>query len=161
MKTKSLLKMLTLVFLLGVVFTSCDNVKDSDLQSKSMEVLATNADATDIDVTVVDKVATLSGTVADDATKSYVETSVLGVKGVKSVVNNIMVVPPAPDYTEVNATLNAALPDALKDHPTVHAEVIDGVIVLTGDLKQKDLALVMEKVSALNPQGVQNNITIK
>lgn len=161
MKTKSLIKMLTLVFLLGVGFSACDNVKDSDLQKKAMEVLATNPDATDISVTVIDKIATLSGSVADDVTKSYVETSVLGVKGIKSVVNNIMVVPPAPDYTEINAALNAALPDALKDHPTVVAEVKDGIIILTGEVKEKDLPMVMEKVSALNPLGVQNNITVK
>ena len=140
---------------------ACDNVKDSDLENNATEVLATNPDASNVVVTVVDKVATLSGSVVDDATKSYVESAVQGVKGVKSVVNNIMVVPPAPDYTEMDTTLRMALPDALKDHPTVKAEVRDGVIVLTGEVKEKDLPMVMEKVSALNPLKVENNITVK
>lgn len=161
MKTKRLMSMLTLIFLLGVGFMACDNVKDSDLESKSMEVIASNPDASDVDVTVMDKVATLSGSVADDVTKSYVESSVQDVKGIKSVINNIMVVPPAPDYTEMNATLSAALPDALKDHPSVHAEVIDGTIILTGEVKEKDLPMIMEKISALNPMKVENNLTVK
>ncbi len=72
-----------------------------------------------------------------------------------------MVIPPAPDYTELDNTLRNALPDALKDHPTVQAEVRDGVIYLTGEVKEKDLPMIMEKVSALNPQKVENNITLK
>ena len=161
MKTKKLMSMLSLVLFLGMTFVACDNVKDSDLEQKAIEIIATNPDASDVDVTVIDKVATLSGSVADDATKGYVESSVQGVKGIKSVVNNLMVVPPAPDYTEINATLNAALPDALKDHPTVQAEVKDGIIILTGEVNEKDLPMIMEKVSALNPMKVENNITVK
>ena len=161
MKTKKLMSMLTLLFFLGVGLSACDNVKDADLEKNAMEVMATNPDAVNVDVTVIDKVATLSGSVADDVTKSYAETSVQAVKGIKSVINNIMVVPPAPDYTEMDAALNAALIDALKDHPTVHAEVKDGVIVLTGDVKKKNLPMVMEKISALNPLKIDNNITVK
>ncbi|MDD2476047.1 MAG: BON domain-containing protein [Dysgonamonadaceae bacterium] len=161
MKSKKLMSMLSLVLFLGVALVACDNVKDSDLEQKAIEIIATNPDASDVDVTVIDKVATLSGSVADDVTKSYIESSVQGVKGIKSVVNNIMIIPPAPDYTEMNATLNAALPDALKDHPTVQAEVKDGIIILTGEVNEKDLPMIMEKVSALNPMKVENNITVK
>lgn len=161
MKAKRLMSMLSLVMLLGIGFVACDNVKDSDLETKAMEVIATNPDAANVDVMVADKVATLSGSVEDETIKSYIETSVQGVKGIKSTVNNIMVIPPAPDYTEMDATLSEALPDALKDHPTVQAEVKDGVIILTGEVKEKDLAMIMEKVSALNPLKVENNITVK
>lgn len=161
MKTKRLFSMLTLVFLLGVGFMACDNVKDADLESKAMELIATNPDAIDVDVMVVDKVATLSGSVQDDMTKNYIESTVQDVKGIKSTVNNIMIIPPAPDYTEMDNTLRNALPDALKDHPTVQAEVKDGTIILTGEVKEKDLPMIMEKVSALNPMKVENNITVK
>lgn len=160
MKTK-LLSMLALVFLLGVVLTACNNVKDSDLEIKAMEVLATNPDAADIDVTVVDKVATLSGSVEEEATKNSLETSVKGVKGIEGVVNNIMIIPPAPYFTQIDATLREALIDALKDHETVMAEVKDGVITLTGEVKEKDLQIIMEKINALNPEKVENNLTIK
>lgn len=161
MKKVRLMSLLTLFLLMGVGFTACDNVKDSDLENKAIEAISTNPDAADVDITVMDKVATISGSVADDATKGYIESTVQGVNGIKSVVNNLMVIPPAPDYSEMDATLNNALPDALKDHPTVHAEVKDGIIILTGEVKEKDLPMIMEKVSALNPMKVENNITVK
>ena len=127
MKTNRLLSMLTLLFLLGLGLVACNNVKDSDLEAKAMELIVTNPDASDVDVMVMDKVATLSGSVEDDMTKNYVESTVQGVKGIKSTVNNIMIIPPAPDYTEMDASLREALPDALKDYPTVIAEVNSGV----------------------------------
>lgn len=161
MKKVRLMSLLTLFLLIGVGFTACDNVKDSDLEIKAIEAISTNPDATDVDITVMDKVATISGSVADDATKGYIESTVQDVKGIKSVVNNLMVIPPAPDYSEMDATLNDALPDALKDHPTVKAEVKDGIIILTGEVNEKDLPMIMEKVSALNPLKVENNITVK
>lgn len=160
MKTK-LLSMLTLVFLLGIGLTACNNVKDSDLEAKAIEVLATMPDADNIDVTVTDKVATLSGSVEEESTKSAIETSIKGIQGIETVVSNIMVTPPAPDYTEMDASLREALVDALKDHPSVMAEVRDGVIILTGEVKEKDLPMVMEKVMALNPLKVENNLTVK
>ena len=161
MKKVKLVSMLSLFLFVTAGFTACDNVKDADLEKNATEIIATNPDASNVDVTVVDKVATLSGTVEDDVTKSYVESSVQGVKGVKSVVNNIMVIPPAPDYTEMDANLNAALADALKDHSKVMAEAKDGVITLTGEIRKKDLPVLMEKVSALNPLKIENNITVK
>lgn len=156
-----MMSMFSLVFLLGIGLMACDNVKDSDLETKAMELIATNPDAANVDVMVVDKVATLSGSVEDEMIKGYIETTVQGVKGIKSTVNNIMVIPPAPDYTEMDATLREALVEVLKDHPTVMAEVKDGEILLTGEVKEKDLPKVMEKVMALNPLKVENNITIK
>ena len=160
MKTK-LLTMVTLVFLLGVGLTACNNVKDSDLEAKAMEVLANTPDATNIDVTVADKVATLSGSAEEENTKNSVETSVKGIRGIESVVNNIMIVPPPPNYTQVDASLRVALTDALKDHETVTAEVQDGVITLTGEVKEQDLQIIMEKISALDPVRIENNLTIK
>lgn len=161
MSTKKLMSMLSLVLLLGVGLMACDNVKDADLEKNAMEMIATNPDAADVDVMVTDKVATLSGSVADDMAKSYVESTVQGVKGIKSTVNNIMVIPPAPDYTEFDAAISTALPDALKDHPTVMANVNDGVVILTGEAKEKDLAIILEKVYALNPERVDNMIEVK
>lgn len=100
MKKIKLMSMLTLVLLLGTGFLACDNVKDSDLQEMATQIIAINRDAADISVSVNDHIATLSGTVEDDATKRKVESSVLAVEGIKSVVNNIQVVPPAPVYVE-------------------------------------------------------------
>jgi osmotically-inducible protein OsmY len=77
------------------------------------------------------------------------------------VVNQIQVIPPAPDYTELDAAINAALADALKDHANVTATVQDGVITLNGEIRERDLPTLMEKMNALNPVQIVNNLTVK
>lgn len=100
MKKVKVLAMLSLVFLLGAGLTNCDNVKDSDLEETAAQIIASNPNATDVNVSVIDNVATLSGTVEDDATKNRLQSSVLAVEGIKSVVNNINVVAPPPPIVE-------------------------------------------------------------
>ncbi|MDD2475036.1 MAG: BON domain-containing protein [Dysgonamonadaceae bacterium] len=94
MKKIRFLSMLSVVFLLGVGLTNCDKVKDSELEEKATELIATNPDAGNVSVSVIDKVATLSGTVENEATKNQVQSSIMEVEGIKSVLNNIRVVPP-------------------------------------------------------------------
>ena len=100
MKKFKLKSVLILLILIGVGFASCDNVKDSDLQDTAAQIIAVNQDAGDVNISVTDKIATLSGTVENEAAKNKVESSVLAMEGIKSVVNNIKVVPPAPVYVE-------------------------------------------------------------
>ena len=161
MKAFRLVSMLALILALGVATTSCKKVKDADVQAAAQTALAANPDLSDVSVAVLNQVATLSGTVKDDAAKAYAESTVVAVENVKSVVNNVKVVPPAPDFTAIDAALNAGLVDALKDHAKVKAEVKDGVVTLTGEIRKKDLPTLMQKVNALNPQQVVNNITVK
>lgn len=161
MKALRLFSVLTLVLAITVGMTSCKKVKDADLQSAAQTVLASNPDASGVVVTVKDQVATLTGIVKDDATKVAVETTVKEVKDIKSVVNNLEVVPPAPDFPAIDAALQTAMADAVKDHKTVTFEVKEGVVILNGNIKKKDLPVLMQKVSALNPVKVENNITVK
>lgn len=161
MKVLRLLSAASLIFLLGVVVTSCNQVKDADVQLAAQELLKANPDFAQVSVTVLDKVATLSGSVKDDVTKAYAKTAIAGVPNVKSVVNKLEVVPPAPDYSALDAAINTALVDALKDHKTVAATVKDGIITLTGEIKEKDLTVLMEKINALNPLQIVNNLTVK
>ena len=99
MKTK-LFWMLTLLFFIGVGLTSCENVKDEDLQQTATQITSSIQGASAVKISVNDHVATISGTVEDEATKQRVESSVRAVEGVKSVVNNIQVVPPPPPVVE-------------------------------------------------------------
>lgn len=161
MKALRVLSVVTLIFALGIGATSCKQVKDADLQTAAQELLIANPDLAGVTVSVTDKVATLTGTVPEDAAKALAETTVAGVKNVKSVVNQLEVVPPAPDYTELDAAINAALADALKDHGTVTAEVKDGIITLAGEIVEKDLPTLMQKLNALNPVQIVNNLTVK
>lgn len=161
MKVLRLLSVMTFILALGVSVSSCNQVKDADIQSSAQQLLSANPELTGVTVTVLNKVATLTGTVSDESAKAYAENVVTGVQNVKSVVNQLEVVPPAPDYSALDAAINAALPDALKDHDTVTATVQDGIITLNGEIKEKDLQVLMEKVNALNPVQVVNNLTVK
>lgn len=161
MKVFRVLSILTLIFALGVSVTSCKKVSDADIQNIAQTKLATIPEAAGVTVTVANQVLTLNGVVADEAAKSYVESSVTAVKGVKSIVNNLQIPPPAPDFTSLDNLIDSALVDVLKDHKTITATVENGVITLNGEIKKADLPIVMQKLNALNPERIDNNLTIK
>ncbi len=161
MKLFRVLSMVTLVFALTFGATSCKKVSDADLQTAAQTALAANPELANVVASVEKQVVTLNGTVTAEELKATAQSAVAGIKNVKSVVNNLVVELPAPDFTAVDAALTTALADALKDHSTVVAEVKDGVVKLTGEIRKRDLQTLMEKVNALNPVQVINEINVK
>lgn len=139
MKKIKLMSLLTLVLILGAGLATCSRVNNSDLQETASQIIASNKDAGTVQVTVTDNVATLSGVVEDEASKQKIETSVLAVEGIKSVVNNIRVVPPDPVYIE----------------PVVEEKVSDQLIVATrkGKLNVHNKPGVQELVIAVVDHG--------
>lgn len=161
MKLSNSLPMIILIFLFGVFAISCNNVSDADIQTNAQEVIATNPELTGVQVSVQNRVATLTGVVQDEAIKTYAENQVAEVNHVTTVINEIQVVPPAPDYSALDTSINSGLQDALKDHNTVTATVQNGVVTLEGEINERDLPTLMEKINALQPEQVVNNITVK
>lgn len=161
MKAFRIMTAIALILALGMSVVSCKNVKDADVQNAAQEVVMADPALTGVVVTVQEQIATLTGIVEDEAAKMAAESTVAAVENVKSVVNQIQVIPPAPDYTELDAAINAALADALKDHANVTATVQDGVITLNGEIRERDLPTLMEKMNALNPVQIVNNLTVK
>lgn len=161
MKLSNSLSMITLIFLLGVFAISCNNVSDADIQSDAQEVIASNPELTGVQVSVQNRVATLTGVVQDDAIKTYAENQIAEVNHVTTVINQLQVVPPAPDYTALDNSLNSGIQDALKDHNTVTATVQNGVVTLEGEINERDLPALMEKINALQAEEIVNNITVK
>ena len=161
MKAFRFMTAITLILALGMSVASCKKVNDAEVQKAAQEVLMADPALAGVVVTVQEQVATLTGIVEDDAAKAAAESAVAAVVNVKSVVNNIEVVPPAPDYSELDAAINAALADAMKDHATVTATVENGVINLTGEIRERDLPTLMQKLNALNPVQIVNNLTVK
>ena len=162
MKKNWLFKMLVLtcVTLLSFTMYSC-GVKDTDIQKNVDEKLATTPGIT---ATVSSGVVTLSGQASDDAAKSSAETNVKTVKGVKSVVNNVMVTPPvvnAPVTINPDETLTMSVKDAIKDFEGVNASVTDEVITLTGTLKRSRLQNLMQALNTLKPKKINNQLTLQ
>lgn len=86
------------------------------------------------------------------------------IKGVKSVVNNATIAPPAPAApVEIAADdpLTKAVADATKDFAGVSATVKDGVVTLTGEIKKTDLPKLMQAIMASKPKKVDNQLVVK
>jgi hypothetical protein len=136
--------------------TSCKKkLKDADIQASIETVLKADADMAGMMVMVQDGVATITGEAKDDAIKSKIEEAVKKIEGVKSVVNNCTVTPPAPVVPEVTDALGQAITDALKDFPTVKSELKDGVLTLTGEIAKDKLQKLMMGLNALKTMGLK------
>lgn len=118
-----------------------------------------------VTATVKDGVVTLSGTCPDENCKTSSESSAKNAKGVKSVVNNIVVNTPAPAPAPVEITqtdsLQTSVDALLASYKTVKAKVDNGVVTLTGEIKRSQLTTLMQSVNELKPKKVENKLVIK
>jgi hyperosmotically inducible periplasmic protein len=140
---------------IGVVLAAC-GPKDADIKANVDQAIA---DVQGVTVDVANGVATISGEFADEAAKAAAEAKVKAVKGVKSVVNNATVTPPV--VISPDEALKTSVSAALKDFSTLTADVKDGVVTLTGEIKRDELPRVMQALSALNPKKIENKATVK
>jgi osmotically-inducible protein OsmY len=160
MKLNRLFGSLLLASALMVLAPSCKK-KPTDAELKT-KVEAAVAAMPGLMVDVKDGVAIISGQVADDAAKSTAEAAVKAVEGISSVTNSLTVTPPPPPVViNPDQTLIDGVKTALAAFSTAKADVKDGVVTLTGDLKKSDLAAVMAAVNGLKPKKVVNQITVK
>lgn len=164
MKKKSLIAITVITTMLGFSLPSCKpTVKDADIVNKIETSKAGMPDMNDVTITVKDGVATLTGTVPSEQAKSAAENNVKSVEGVKSVVNNLTVVtpPPPPQEFPADDVIKQGVNTAIKDFKNVTAEVKEGVITLTGEIKRDELPKLMQMLHDLKPKNVVNNLTIK
>jgi len=166
---KKQLSRLLLLFMsaavISLTISSC-GVKDADVKTSVETALKANPDLQGVTVSVTDGIATLTGEVKDEAAKSAADVALKEIKGLKSVNNSLTVAPPPAPLVEQPAItpddpLAKSVVDAIKDNAGVKADVKDGVITLTGEIKKTDLPKLMQKLSALKPKKVENKLTIK
>lgn len=159
MKVKSVLAIL----FVGFLIFSCAP-KDADIQK---EIASKMADMPGMQVDVKDGVATISGMCKDDACKQSCESIAKNVKGVKSVVNNcvVMAPPPAPIDAPVvinnDDTLKSSVATVLEKYNGVEASVVSGVVILTGNIKRDQLPGLIQAVQELKPKQVENKLNIQ
>ncbi|MEP6764481.1 MAG: BON domain-containing protein, partial [Gemmatimonadaceae bacterium] len=83
------------------------------------------------------------------------------VKGISSVADNATVAPPPPPVViSADDALKMTVAAALKDYSTVSADIKDGVVTLTGNIKKADLPKMMQALNALHPKKIMNKTTI-
>ncbi|MCU7695479.1 BON domain-containing protein [Haoranjiania flava] len=154
MKLTKMLPALILAGSLVVALPACKSKVDDTAVKANVENALTSAPGVTVDVK--DGVVTLSGAVADDATKTQAESAVNALKtdaksGVKSVVNNITVTPPTVAVSP-DATLQTGVATVVKDFPGVNATVANGVITVTGSLEKARVQTLKQALDALSPQ---------
>lgn len=162
-------KMLAILVIasLALGFTSCKSKpKDEDIRKDVQAALSSNAALSGLSVDVREGVVTVSGQVTDESARSAVDAQLTEIKGVKQVVNNTTVAAPPPvpaNIPEITTddVLTTAVRDAIKDHPTVKAEVKEGVIILTGEIKRTDLPTLMQKLQATKPKSIDPKGLVK
>ncbi len=152
-RMRTLASTITLAFALA---SSACAPKDAAIKAAVDQAIAGVQGVT---VDVANGVATISGQFADSAAMASTETLVKAVKGVKSVVVNATVAPPV--VISADDMLKTSVATALQAYSTLTADVKDGVITLTGEVKRADLPKVMQVLSALNPKKVENKATVK
>ncbi len=152
---------------LSLFLFSC-GAKDADVQSAVETALKANSELSGLSASVKDGVVTLSGETKTESAKVQAEEITKSVKGVKNVINNSTVaapppppVEPAPVVIAGDEALLKAVSDIIKDFPGVKAEVKEGVIILTGEIKRTSLQKLMPMLHSLKPKNIDNKLTIK
>ncbi len=159
---KKLVFIFACILMAGISFQSC-GTNDEQVQKNVQDVLTRNSYGT-ISSNVHNGIVTLTGSVDSEQKKSSIGEAVRNAKGVKSVMNNIMVDEPAPEpavdrYEGMRSSIVSQIRDAGFDD--VNVEVVDGEVILTGDLDRSDLTRVMQIANEANPTKVTNNITLR
>jgi hyperosmotically inducible protein len=158
MKRKFSYLLLSLGFIAFVAAsTGCKSEpKDGTIKTDVENALKANPDMSTVMVDVNDGVATLTGEVKDANTQSSASSVAGGVKGVKSVQNNLTVSAPPPPPVEITADdpLTRGVTDATKDFPGVSATVNDGVITVTGETTAANWRRLKMALDGLKPKKV-------
>ncbi len=153
--------MAALALMVSTVAISCKKKpNDTELATQATEIVKANPTAS---VEVKDGVAHLSGTFATQAEKDAMIASLKAIPGVKDVMDMASVTPAAAVETAsvVDPAVQQKLADAVKDFPTVKAEVVNGELTLTGDVTAEQARKIKMSVDALKLGKVNFKYNVK
>jgi hyperosmotically inducible protein len=158
---KKIFQMAALALMVSTVAISCKKKpNDTELATQATEIVKANPTAS---VEVKEGVAHLSGTFATQAEKDAMIASLKAIPGVKDVMDMASVTPAAVVETAsvVDPAVQQKLADAVKDFPTVKAEVVNGELTLTGDVTAEQARKIKMSVDALKLGKVNFKYNVK
>lgn len=147
---------------LSIALVSC-KPSDADVEKAINEKLNDQ----DIQVTVHEGVATITGVCDDEIFKKNIEKSVRATKGVKSVVNTCELAranqEPAATTVVINsdADLDKSVSKVVDAYDGVSATVVGGVVTLSGEIKKDKLQSLIQRIQELKPKKVDNKLVVK
>lgn len=149
------------ILLASFMFYSCAP-SDLELESSAKEVLLENAPTSSVSVNR--GIATLSGTVETDEVKTSIEEKVKAIEGIKSVVNQLEVVPSAPILSKVDQDLLNAIEGVLKasNYVNVKATVLNQEVTFDGTVPtDKDVKKISAIANQIKVAKLTNNVTVE
>jgi osmotically-inducible protein OsmY len=162
------MKTMILSFVVAIMFlvVSC-KPSDEQINESVQKVLTSNPSLSPVTASVKDGIVTLTGEVESDALKTLAESTLTGLKGVRSIVNSLTVKPPGPTPEEQKKMADDALLKTVNDNFATYkvqgitATVSDSVVTLTGQIKRSELQNAMKAAMESGAAKVENKMTIK
>jgi hyperosmotically inducible protein len=160
------IRLLSVLALAGVLLLAACGKSDSDMQKAASDKLSSDS-ISGVTVAVKNGTATLTGEVKDVTVRTKAEADVKGVEGIKTVNNNLTLIPLAPAPTPMGADkmMEGAVSENLKkaNITGVTVAVNNGHVTLSGEVSSKEeLAKAMQAASPVDSKGgITNNVTVK
>lgn len=132
-------------------------VSDADLTSSATTVVTANPNAS---VEVKEGEAHLKGTFATQAEKDAMIAQLKAIPGIKGV-HDMATIAPAVEVNAVDPAVLSKVQDAVKDFPSVKAEVVNGELTLTGNVSPTQARKIKESVDALKIGKYTNSLVVK
>ena len=160
------LSLLFLFFGLMIFTTGC-KPSDEKITAAVQSALDNNPSLNSVSPSVNDGVVTLNGEVETEADKELAESSLSGVKGIKSINNSVTVKPSGPSPEEAKKMADERILTLVNQNLTtykvqgVNATVEDSVVTLTGEITRANLQNAMKAASESGAARVENKMTIK
>ncbi|WP_159461363.1 BON domain-containing protein [Dysgonomonas massiliensis] len=149
------------ILLASFMFYSCAP-SDLELESAAKEVLLENSPTSSVSVNR--GIATLSGPVETEEIKTSIEEKVKVIEGIKSVVNQLEVVPSTPILSKVDQDLLNAIEGVLKasNYANVKATVLNQEVTFDGTVPtDKDVKKISAIANQIKVAKLTNNVTVE
>ncbi len=139
---------------IGCSQKTIDKETKADITTKA----ETDINFVGVKYTVADGIVTLSGNCSTEKAKSSVEGTVKEIAGVKNVVNTITI---APVTITADQPLKKSVDSVLKKYARVQADVTDSIVVVKGEVEQKEMQKLLEGLNSLQAKKVENQLVVR
>jgi hyperosmotically inducible protein len=152
---KKIIQVLSFSLFLMFLISSCSSKPDDkQIQENVTKYLQANKNYAGVTSTVDEGIVTLSGMCEGNNCVTAIEKDVAGIAGVSKIENNIS------KDNSTDMTMRTSLQSILIKYPGVQAEVTYGVIVLRGTIDSDNLEPLMSDLTKLNPEKIDNQLSV-
>ncbi len=156
---KKTIKLVALALVMSLTVISCKKkISDADLTTKASEAISSYAGTS---VSVKEGKVELSGIFADEASKKAAVEALKKVEGIKDVADLSTIAEVVKVVSAVAPEVVSKVNDALKDFPTVKAEVVADVLTLTGTASPDQARKIKMSIDALKIGKYENKLEVK